>query len=378
MKVDRYKMKYLTKMNEELENMLKRFTKEIREEITSNDIRILGHYFVKNNKNKANLIINNKKYKIKEFINYNEFKDDKLKINMLLYKDLSNASHMFQDCAKLIEYSIINIDDEEPLEYYNYFIDEREISNDSYKAFYKNSKKYDINSICSGLTNGIDDNYDNSIRTYIKDNITIYQFNYYYNMSWMFSNCSSLLSLPDISKWNTNNVFDMHKMFYNCSSLSSLPDISKWSTNNVIDMSGMFYNCSSLPSIPDISKWKTNNVNNMGEIFSHCSSLASLPEISKWNTNNVINMNYMFFECSSLSLLPDISKWNTNKVAYMSGIFYDCVSLSSLPDISKWNTNNLRDMSGIFYNCSLLSSLPNISEWNTNNANINIKIMHLV
>ena len=58
MKVDRYKMKYITKMNEELENKLESFIQEIKEEITSNDIRILGHYFVKNNKNKANLIIN--------------------------------------------------------------------------------------------------------------------------------------------------------------------------------------------------------------------------------------------------------------------------------------------------------------------------------
>ena len=52
----------------------------------------------------------------------------------------------------------------------------------------------------------------------------------------MFNNCSSLLSLPDISKWNTNNVTDMSFMFVNCSSLSSLPDISKWNTNNVTDV----------------------------------------------------------------------------------------------------------------------------------------------
>ena len=31
----------------------------------------------------------------------------------------------------------------------------------------------------------------------------------------------------DLSKWNTNNVKDMSYLFYNCSSLSSLPDISK-------------------------------------------------------------------------------------------------------------------------------------------------------
>ena len=54
------------------------------------------------------------------------------------------------------------------------------------------------------------------------------------DMSWMFSECSSLLSLADISKWNTNNVINMSYMFNECSSLASLPDISKWNTNNVI------------------------------------------------------------------------------------------------------------------------------------------------
>ena len=46
------------------------------------------------------------------------------------------------------------------------------------------------------------------------------------NMSYMFSCCRSLSSLPDISKWNTNNVTHMCRMFFNCSSLYSLHDIS--------------------------------------------------------------------------------------------------------------------------------------------------------
>ena len=38
--------------------------------------------------------------------------------------------------------------------------------------------------------------------------------------------------------------------------------------NNVTDMSGMFSWCSSLSSLPDISNWNTNNVTNMrGYIF---------------------------------------------------------------------------------------------------------------
>ena len=76
------------------------------------------------------------------------------------------------------------------------------------------------------------------------------------NMIYMFSGCSLLSSLPDISKWNTNNATKMSEMFRECSLLSSLPDISKWNTNNVTDMHYMFYYCSSLSSIPDISTWE--------------------------------------------------------------------------------------------------------------------------
>jgi len=31
----------------------------------------------------------------------------------------------------------------------------------------------------------------------------------------------------NLSKWNTNNIINMSNLFYECSSLSSLPDISK-------------------------------------------------------------------------------------------------------------------------------------------------------
>ena len=39
-----------------------------------------------------------------------------------------------------------------------------------------------------------------------------------------------------------NNVTDMIFMFYECSSLTSLPDISKINTNNATNMSHMFLN----------------------------------------------------------------------------------------------------------------------------------------
>ena len=45
-------------------------------------------------------------------------------------------------------------------------------------------------------------------------------------MNSMFRQCSSLLNLPDISKWNIENVIDISEIFKECESLSFLPDIS--------------------------------------------------------------------------------------------------------------------------------------------------------
>ena len=49
------------------------------------------------------------------------------------------------------------------------------------------------------------------------------------------------------------------------------------------NMNGVFNGCSSLISLPDISKWETRYVINMSDLFSGCNSLISLPDISKWN-----------------------------------------------------------------------------------------------
>ena len=38
-------------------------------------------------------------------------------------------------------------------------------------------------------------------------------------MSRMFEECSSLISLPDISKWDTKNVTEMNNIFAGCHNL---------------------------------------------------------------------------------------------------------------------------------------------------------------
>ena len=76
----------------------------------------------------------------------------------------------------------------------------------------------------------------------------------------------------------------------------------------ITNMYSLFSHCESLISLPDIDKWDTKNVTNMGSMFSYCTMLKSLPDISIWDTRNVTKIDSMFYECNKLESLPDISK----------------------------------------------------------------------
>ena len=200
------------------------------------------------------------------------------------------------------------------------------------------------------------------------------------NMSYMFSECSSLSSLPDISKWNTNNVTDMSYLFNNCSSLSKLSDISKWNTSNVSNMSCLFSGCSSLIILPNISQWKTKNVTNMSKMFLDCKNLISLPDISIWDMINVKDVNYMLSGCSSLLSIPDIEKWKLYKIPNYNKIFGNCslinknsINKESFDKLSNNNLNkksllsvnpfgNFNELSGIFEECLHLLSSSNTTQ----------------
>ena len=89
----------------------------MKNDFENNNIRTLGYNFVKNNRNKANLIINNKKYKLSELIKGENFTGNVIKIGIILSKYISNFGEMFKNCSNLLELSIcnniINIDDNE-------------------------------------------------------------------------------------------------------------------------------------------------------------------------------------------------------------------------------------------------------------------------
>ena len=352
------------------------------------EITIFNSYFVKKNKRRCLMIINNKmlpleyKYEIKDnVINY-------LKVKLLiLISDRLNFSNMFNNITSLIQFSttskneifnscdyskegessldsnkkIINNDFENNISTSDFYDENIYKSNNSEKEktkFYEYFTKTDSIIITDLLQIKKTNTNINNTESIAKDNKIFNIFFYSLNYSEMSA----------ISIINLNNMFNK------CSSITTISGISDWDISYNINMKSMFSECSSLKNISGISQWKTHNVTDMSYMFNGCSSLKTLPDISGWNTSNVIDMNNMFNGCSSLEYLPNISNWNIEHVANLNGLFYNCCLLKSLPDISKWKTDNVIDMSYMFFNCSSLKNLPDLNNWKTekvkNNSNM--------
>jgi len=84
-----------------------RYTVKYNAKSSNKNQKILGKEFVKNNRNKGILLINHKKYKIKEFIETDNIsKKSEFKIDIILCKNHYNKSCMFHNCKSLLEFSI--------------------------------------------------------------------------------------------------------------------------------------------------------------------------------------------------------------------------------------------------------------------------------
>ena len=74
------------------------------------------------------------------------------------------------------------------------------------------------------------------------------------DMGYMFRNCTSLTTIPQL---DTSNVTDMNYMFYSCTSLTTIPQLD---TSKVINMSNTFYSCTSLTEINMINIGTSLNI----------------------------------------------------------------------------------------------------------------------
>ena len=242
--------------------------------------RILGKSFVEKNKDKCYIEYQGTIHDLKEYFeeidnNYNH-QDTKAFFPTGANK-IKDMSYLFADCNKL---SLLLITSE-----YNFWKKNMDKIDETF--FEKNISSFDFSSESNPCFSNKDDT-----NSFNKEN----------------SSFNTVLSNIEKTKDSNDDMRDRHLI------------ASTLINSNVTSMSHLFYNCNSIISLPDITQFDTSNIINMSYAFFGCNSLKSLPHISKWNTSNAKNMSNIFGECDSIISLPDISKWNTSNVQHMSQI----------------------------------------------------------
>ena len=295
----------------------------------STDLRVLGEIFVKNNRNKGILIINNKKKKfpLNGLISYDDLK--KYTIKLLLERNTCNKSYLFKDCKSLESLSLLPD-----------------------KGFLKNEKNYDDDYFSE---------FDKTLSTLSK--ISYYESSYSNNKIDNFKNEITFSYTGSfyfvLTELKPIFVTDIRYMFYNCESLLSLPDLSKLITNEVTNMSYIFFNCKSLESLSLLSdkdplkNEKSNDDDDYRSEFNK--TLSIITEISdyefSYSNNEIYDLkNEITFSISGTYLYA-ITDLNPIFLTDIRCMFYKSESLLSLPDISKLITNEVTNMSYTFFNC---------------------------
>ena len=172
------------------------------------------------------------------------------------------------------------------------------------------------------------------------------------NKQTLFSYFPHIVAIP-AEDWDMSTTTGMQQMFTNCSSLRSLGDISQWDTSNVTNMRGIFSRCPTLESL-DLSGWDTSSVTTFNEMFGYCTSLKEL-DVSSFSLGAVTDMASMFVNCVSLESLKLPKNKTASSLTTMSSLVYCCFNLKSL-DISGLNAPNLTTIQYITGSCYSLQS----------------------
>lgn len=144
--------------------------------------------------------------------------------------------------------------------------------------------------------------------------LSLFSSRYITDMSWMFSDCSSLKTI-DLNNLDTSNVTDMCGMFDCCDNLREI-DLSNFNTSKVINMSGMFMECYWLTHL-DLSNFDTSCLKTVRSMFDNCCRLETI-NISGWDLSRDVDTSWMFDDCSSLTkiIAKDCNNETIEKIKY--------------------------------------------------------------
>ena len=210
------------------------------------------------------------------------------------------------------------------------------------------------------------------------------------NISFLFSNCNSLISILALEQ----KAFNISKPNFVTAADGTVTDsrAANKAAATVILAAGLFQNCESLPAVNaenlnvarvqvfrdmfkncrklttlDVSQWDVGEATSMQQMFAGCQSLAQL-DVTRWDVSKVQDFTRMFAGCENLAILGmlthnyggmaigkggQLADWNTASATGVAELFQNCASLAYL-DLTNWDMRNVKNASGMFQNCRAL------------------------
>ena len=270
--------------------------------LTSEDkqeIYILGPTFVKNNKDKCSLIIDD---------TINSELRDKYKFN------------------KKGEHSVTLIIKEENVNFSFLF------------CVWKNSlEELVVNNIYSMAKISDEGNYkiENLIDASSLENLDTCE---YTDLSYMFCGCSKINDFNFVKKWDVSKCQNFESMF-GCCRFNNLDFLSNWNLINAINLKHMFRYCINLNDINGIKNWNVENAENFNGMFCFCKNLIDANALQNWNMNKAKDIRFMFASCKNLLYVDSLYKWKLNENVKKDYIIYLSNEILNVPSIFK-NTSS--------------------------------------
>ncbi|AOZ97818.1 BspA family leucine-rich repeat surface protein [Butyrivibrio hungatei] len=193
------------------------------------------------------------------------------------------------------------------------------------------------------------------------------------DISFMFSDCSSLISGVEVKNWGVSSVLTNAESFARNTKISMF-DLSNWDTRyvknfafafadneklglvnmmsdakslfNAETIMGMFANDTGLAKVSAFAQG--NKLKDARGVFANDTALASAG-VTNLVQSNCKNASYFFKNCSSLTN-ADLSGWDTVNLVYAQGLFDGCSALNSVSVGKKFTAANLQDVGTMFRN----------------------------
>ena len=171
---------------------------------------------------------------------------------------------------------------------------------------------------------------------------------------FMFQNCKSLTSAPDIAI--KGHLIEIDSMFSGCTALESVPE--SYSDLDIYKASRVFYGCTKLTSVPPLN-WGEKCLS-MSGLFNGCTALVNVPQIDMAANRTV---DSMFYNCSKITTIP---QYNTSEVETFYRTFYGCSALTTLPALDSSKSTSFYQT---YYNCKKLTTIEGIDFSAATNVN---------